>query len=1290
MAFNRLRLELATAPVLQFPRYDCPFIIDTDASNVSLGAVLSNFIDGVELLIVFASRSLSKTETMYSTTKREALAVVQALKWFRHYRWGLSFVICTEHASLKWLFRQNADGMTFRMLQRLQEFNYEIVHRAGNKHANADGLSRMTEEEPECELGEKEQVTGLCPEPQEIEEARKSVRERCAMVDAITKTIDDGNEEGVAIKWTRTDSDIERLQQEDEAISRILYWTPTGSESSCSPLGPNLIPKKRAVQHGPEVVAYWSRWSEHVLKNRVLFRKWFQPEKNEPHLQLIVPVSCRKEILDQLHTSPVSGGHFKVEKTLMRIRQRFWWPFMRRGIENKLSWCLPCAVRTTAGRQRTAELSPFKVGIRFHTVAADILGPVTLAARSRAKYILVMTDLFTKYAISVSLVVTEAKDVAKETVERWVLHFGVPDVLHTDQGKNFGSGLIKELCKLFKMDKTRTSPYHPQGNGQVERHNRVIADVLSKYCAENPQDWDTMLPYVNFVYNTTIHRTTGATPFSLVYGQECQYPIDLFYPKPHDQKRTQNKFVDWLDRQFREAHSHARELLGVNRNRQKDQFHKNILENHTKSMTKFGFSQNIKLKQKNSFFRGRDRTLSLRELRKLITKLVKPKGVINGVSSATKYIVFASRSLSKTETMYSTTKREALAVVQALKWFRHYRWGLSFVICTEHASLKWLFRQNADGMTFRMLQRLQEFNYEIVHRAGNKHANADGLSRMTEEEPECELGEKEQVTGLCPEPQEIEEARKSVRERCAMVDAITKTIDDGNEEGVAIKWTRTDSDIERLQQEDEAISRILYWTPTGSESSCSPLGPNLIPKKRAVQHGPEVVAYWSRWSELVLKNRVLFRKWFQPEKNEPHLQLIVPVSCRKEILDQLHTSPVSGGHFKVEKTLMRIRQRFWWPFMRRGIENKLSWCLPCAVRTTAGRQRTAELSPFKVGIRFHTVAADILGPVTLAARSRAKYILVMTDLFTKYAISVSLVVTEAKDVAKETVERWVLHFGVPDVLHTDQGKNFGSGLIKELCKLFKMDKTRTSPYHPQGNGQVERHNRVIADVLSKYCAENPQDWDTMLPYVNFVYNTTIHRTTGATPFSLVYGQECQYPIDLFYPKPHDQKRTQNEFVDWLDRQFREAHSHARELLGVNRNRQKDQFHKNILENHTKSMTKFGFSQNIKLKQKNSFFRGRDRTLSLRELRKLITKLVKPKGVINGVSSTTISSNHSWKRNRKRASVEPPRFVRRIFTRNHWKLTSGSNWIQTPFPGRKNWCQEIGFKSRSLPWNKKTE
>ena len=308
----------------------------------------------------------------------------------------------------------------------------------------------------------------------------------------------------------------------------------------------------------------------------MLYKKWFPRDDLRPSLQTIVPATGRKEILNQLHSSQISGGHFAVEKTLARIRQRFWWPTMRTDVEKKIQWCLTCAARSTGGKKRVAGLVPFKVGIRFNTLAADILGPVTLAAKSRAKHILVMTDLFTKYAISVPLVSTDSAEVAREIVENWVLKFGAPNILHTDQGKNFGSNLILEICRLLGIDKSRTSPYHPQGNGQVERHNRVIADVISKYCADNPRTWDTVLPYLNFVYNTTIHQTTGATPFNLVHGQECQYPIDLFYPKPYDEVPTQDGFVEWLDEQFRDAHSSARELLGTNQRRQKDQYRKRV------------------------------------------------------------------------------------------------------------------------------------------------------------------------------------------------------------------------------------------------------------------------------------------------------------------------------------------------------------------------------------------------------------------------------------------------------------------------------------------------------------------------------------------------------------------------------------------------------------------------------------------------------------------------------------------------------------------------------------------
>ena len=91
--------------------------------------------------------------------------------------------------------------------------------------------------------------------------------------------------------------------------------------------------------------------------------------------------------------------------------------------------------------------APFDPGIRFTTVAVDILGPVTMTS-SRAKHVLVLTDLFTMYAIAVSLVSTDASDVAQAIVQHWVLKFGTPNALRTDQGKVFGSKLIKEMCRL--------------------------------------------------------------------------------------------------------------------------------------------------------------------------------------------------------------------------------------------------------------------------------------------------------------------------------------------------------------------------------------------------------------------------------------------------------------------------------------------------------------------------------------------------------------------------------------------------------------------------------------------------------------------------------------------------------------------------------------------------------------------------------------------------------------------------------------------------------------------------
>ena len=162
-ALQLLKMRLLQALILSFPNFSYPFVIDTDASETALGAVLSQVIEGEERHVAVESRVLTKTEVNNATTKREALRIVQAMQLFRPYNYGTQCIVRTDHASLQWLFRQNADGMTFRMIHKMQEYDFRIAHRPGEKHNIAECLSRRPNEKPEWKIGEEEELRGVIP-----------------------------------------------------------------------------------------------------------------------------------------------------------------------------------------------------------------------------------------------------------------------------------------------------------------------------------------------------------------------------------------------------------------------------------------------------------------------------------------------------------------------------------------------------------------------------------------------------------------------------------------------------------------------------------------------------------------------------------------------------------------------------------------------------------------------------------------------------------------------------------------------------------------------------------------------------------------------------------------------------------------------------------------------------------------------------------------------------------------------------------------------------------------------
>ena len=169
--------------------------------------------------------------------------------------------------------------------------------------------------------------------------------------------------------------------------------------------------------------------------------------------------------------------------------------------------------------QINANLQHEPVGAKFERVAIDIMGELPLTANGN-RYILVISDYFSKWTQAFPLKDMTALTVADTLVNECFSLFGVPRWLHSDQGSNFESELFQELCQLLDVKKTRTTPYHPQSDGMVERFNRTLQQMLKAFVRENRDDWDDHLPLLMMAYQSSPHESTGMSPNMMMFGEE--------------------------------------------------------------------------------------------------------------------------------------------------------------------------------------------------------------------------------------------------------------------------------------------------------------------------------------------------------------------------------------------------------------------------------------------------------------------------------------------------------------------------------------------------------------------------------------------------------------------------------------------------------------------------------------------------------------------------------------------------------------------------------------------------
>ena len=266
---------------------------------------------------------------------------------------------------------------------------------------------------------------------------------------------------------------------------------------------------------------------------------------------------------------------------------------------------------------------------------------------------------------------------------------------------------------------------------------------------------------------------------------------------------------------------------------------------------------------------------------------------------------------------------------------------------------------------------------------------------------------------------------------------------------------------------------------------------------------------WNRLEEI---DGILYMT--RQRSGEKCKRLVTPYAIRKELLRYIHGVNVTA-HQGEGRSLQLITAGHYWPGMGQEIRDWVSSCLPCNLVKRGKSRGKAPLHLEIPSIRMERVSFDIVIPGGISERG-FRYILVLIDFFTKFANAIPLKDHKAETVAKALWSGWIKTFGCPRRFHSDRGAEFEGTVIQQLCKLLEITKTRTTPFHPQSDGQCERTNQTLEKMLKVLCQEHREDWDLYLDYCVSAYNSTPSRATGYSPHYLMFGEEKVMPVNIIY------------------------------------------------------------------------------------------------------------------------------------------------------------------------------